>query len=132
MNTFVNSQSVVKTMLLNAPCEGAIPVAVVRYDGQVNLHEYGRSNVTAVIPAWKMPNGQILAVKDGKKVATGSAVWDLSSGDCFRYDDGARVLLSRELYGKRQLFFISGAEANKDYLQVHRAFVKEIKKKRLW
>lgn len=114
-------------MVLKAPA-GAKPVVVVRYSGQVNLYEYWRPNVTAVIPAWKCPDGKVLAVKDGKPVTIGNEIWDLSRGANFRYTDGTQILLTRELFGERRVFFVTGAEADKPYMQVHKAFVKEIKK----
>ncbi|MBP3345792.1 MAG: hypothetical protein J6L86_02015 [Alphaproteobacteria bacterium] len=137
MNTQVSSQSAATTvmnnaMVLKAPVAGAVPVAIVRYSGQVNLYEYHRPNVTAVIPAWKCPDGSVIAVKDGKPVTTGTVVWDLHSGSNFRYDDGCQILLTRGLYGKRELFFVSGKEADKSYMQVNPAFIKEIKKKNWW
>ncbi|MDY4840884.1 MAG: hypothetical protein SO314_00770 [Alphaproteobacteria bacterium] len=137
MNTLVSSQSAATTvmnnaMVLKAPAPGAVPVAVVRYSGQVNLYEYHRPNVTAVIPAWKCPDGSVIAVKDGKPVTVGNAVWNLHSGDIFRYNDGAQILLTRGLYGNRELFFVSGKEADKPYMQVNPAFIKEIKKKNWW
>ena len=137
MNTTVSSQSAKNsvannTMVLKAPVPGAKPVAVVRYSGQVNLHEYNRPNVTAVIPAWQLPDGKIIAVKDGKPVTFGTAVWDLSSGSHFRYEDGSKILLTRGLYGEREMFFVSGEEANKPYMQVNPAFIREVKKKNWW
>lgn len=119
-------------MVLKAPVAGAKPVVVVRYVGQVNMHEYNRPNMTAVIPAWKCPDGKIVAVKDGKAVTSGTAVWDLLRGDNFRYDDGSQILLTRGLYGARETFFVSGKEADKPYMQVHRAFEQEEKKKNWW
>ena len=135
MNTTkISSQSaasVVNPMVLNAPVAGAKPVVVVRYSGQVNLYEYWRPNLTAVIPAWKCPDGRVLAVKDGKPVTIGNATWDLIRGANFRYTDGTQILLTRELFGKRRVYFVTGAEADKPYMQVHKAFIKE-KKKNWW
>lgn len=137
MNTQNFSQSAKNSvannaMVLKAPVAGAKPVAVVRYSGQVNLYEYHRPNVSAVIPAWQLPDGSVIAVKDGKPVTIGNAVWDLHSGSNFRYGDGCQVLLTRCLYGKRELFFVSGKEADKSYMQVKPAFIKEVKKKNWW
>ena len=137
MNTQNFSQGAATTvtnnaMVLKAPVAGAKPVAVVRYSGQVNLYEYNRPNITAVIPAWKCPDGKIIAVKDGKPVTTVTDIWELHSGSNFRYDDGCQILLTRGLYGKREVYFISGKEADKPYMQVNPAFIKEVKKKHWW
>lgn len=115
-------------MVLKAPVAGAKPVVVVRYSGQVNLYEYWRPNVTAVVPAWKCPDGRVVAVKVGEPVTVGTEIWDLSRGANFQYPDGSKILLTRELFGERRVFFVTGAEADKPYMQVHKAFVKEIKK----
>ena len=137
MNTTISSQSAAttvsnNTMLLKAPVAGAVPVAVVRYTRHINLYEYHRQELTAIIPAWKCPDGSMIAVKDGKPVTVGNAIWNLHSGNIFRYNDGAQILLTRGLYGKREMFFVSGKEADKPYMQVNPAFIKEVKKKNWW
>lgn len=137
MNTTVSSQSAKNSvannvMVLKAPVAGAKPVAVIRHSGQLNLYEYNRPNVSAVIPAWKCPDGKVIAVKDGKLVTSGNVVWELNKGAYFRYDDGCQILLTQNFFGERAVYFLTGNEANKPYMQVNRAFITEEKKKKNW
>lgn len=107
--------------MLIMPCEGCKPFVIyTRVYGTTNVNFNDFHRVDGLHLVWQKPDGSLVDVETGSSVPSTSAKWGLLSGAYFENSAGQRFLLSRKYFGKRENFWITGAEVANKPIQCHK------------